>query len=210
MNLHTPKVIVIDNDDNLHTDYKQYFENYLDFRLSGLYKTSKEIFKVFNQIQPDIIILEIIENNSDEINVIQKLKFMNDKTKIVVLSTSKDLNLIKKSFRSGAVGYVTKPLSQRTLYNALHSISCQGAFISNDVAQQVVSIFKRKSLPLFSTRENQVIDFLQEGATYKYIAEKLFVTASAINFHIQNIYVKLNVNTKSEALIRLAELESQL
>lgn len=207
MNLNAPKVIVIDNDINLHTDYKLYFESYLDFRLSGIFNTSKEILKLFNQIQPDIILIEIIENKSAEINVIQKLKFMNDKTKIVVLSASKDLDLIKQSFRSGAVGYVTKPVSQRTLYNALHSISCQGAFISNDVAQQVVSIFKRKSLPLFSERENQVIDFLQEGATYKYIADKLYVTASAINFHIQNIYLKLNVNSKSEALLKLAELE---
>lgn len=207
MNLYTPKVIVIDNDQSLHTDYKIYFESYLDFRLSGLFTTSNEALKRIDHLQPDIILIEILENNTSEVTNIQKLKLMNNKTKIIVSSASKDLELIKKSFRFGAVGYITKPISQRTLYNALHSISSQGAFISNDVVQQVVNTFKRKSLPLFSDRENQVIDFLQEGATYKYIADKLYVTASAINFHIQNIYLKLNVNSKSEALLKLAELE---
>ncbi len=208
MNLHTPKVIVIDNDQHLHTDYDLFFESYLDVTLAGLFTKSKEAMKKLDILQPDIIFIEILESSTHEIAVIQKLKLMNNKTKIIVLSVSKDIELIKKSFRSGAVGYITKPVSQRTLYNALHSIRCQGAFISNDVAQQVVSMFKRKSFPLFSERENQVIDFLQQGATYKYIAEKLYVTSSAINFHIQNIYLKLNVNSKSEALLKLAELEN--
>jgi len=92
----------------------------------------------------------------------------------------------------------------------MYSITYQGAFISNDVAKEVVKMFSRKSTSFFSERENQVIDFLQQGATYKYIAEKLFVTASAINFHIQNIYLKLNVNTKSEALLKLAEMEKTI
>ena len=56
-------------------------------------------------------------------------------------------------------------------------------------------------------RENQIIEYLGQGATYKAIAEKLFVTTSTINFHIQNIYLKLDVNSKSEALKKIREWE---
>ena len=79
--------------------------------------------------------------------------------------------------------------------------------MSHDITKIVISMFQRKSREFFSERENQVIDYLCQGATYKTIADKLFVTASAINFHIQNIYLKLDVNSKSEALIKLQELE---
>ena len=70
-----------------------------------------------------------------------------------------------------------------------------------------VSKFQRTSYDFFSERENQVVEYLSQGATYKTIAEKLFVTASAINFHVQNIYLKLDVNSKSDALRKLQELE---
>ena len=68
-------------------------------------------------------------------------------------------------------------------------------------------MFQRKSYASFSDRENQIIDYLGQGATYKTIADNLFVTPSTINFHIQNIYLKLNVNSKSEALSKLREMD---
>ena len=68
-------------------------------------------------------------------------------------------------------------------------------------------MFQRKSYSAFSKRENQIIDYLCEGETYKTIADKLFVTPSAVNFHIQNIYLKLDVNSKSEALEKLRLLD---
>ena len=82
-----------------------------------------------------------------------------------------------------------------------------GATMSNDIISKIISKFQRKSYDFFSERENQVVEYLCQGATYKTIAEELFVTASAINFHVQNIYLKLDVNSKSEALRKLQEME---
>ena len=115
--------------------------------------------------------------------------------------------MVKKAFKNTANGYLSKPVSERTLYNALDSIKSDGATMSNDIISQIISKFQGKSYEFFSERENQVVEYLCQGATYKTIAEKLFVTASAVNFHIQNIYLKLNVNSKSEALRKLQEME---
>jgi DNA-binding NarL/FixJ family response regulator len=210
MNLHIPKVMVIDHDESLHTVYKIYFESYLDYELTGIHATIKEALDEYDLTLPHIVLLEIVKPYSSGLLAIQQIKHHDTSAKIIVISIAKKIELIKKAFKYGAVGYLTKPVSQRTLYNALHAISSQGAFISNDVAKEVVQMFKRKSSQHFSERENEVIDFLQQGATYKYIAEKLFVTVSAINFHIQNIYLKLNVNNKSEALLKLAEMDKSI
>jgi DNA-binding NarL/FixJ family response regulator len=69
-----------------------------------------------------------------------------------------------------------------------------------------VANFHKKSFNFFSERENQIVDYLFKGATYKVIADKLFVTTSTVNFHIQNIYLKLDVNSKSEALTKLEQM----
>lgn len=207
MTLQIPKIIVIDNDNNLYTVYENYFESYLDYELVGIYATIKEALNAYHITQPQIVFIEIAKPYAASLLAIELIKRHDDAIKIIAISTMKNIDLIKKVFKQGAVGYLTKPLSQRTLYNAMHAISCQGAFISSDVAKEVVQMFNRKSSQHFSERENQVIDLLQEGATYKFIAKKLFVTVSAVNFHIQNIYLKLNVNNKSEALLKLAEME---
>lgn len=123
-----------------------------------------------------------------------------------MISDQSDFEIIKKAFKNGANGYLTRPVSNERLHNALNSIKNEGAAMSNDIIKKVISNFHRKSYQFFSERENQIVDYLCRGATYKIIADKLFVTTSTINFHIQNIYLKLNVNSKSEALSKLREL----
>ncbi|MGB5226611.1 MAG: response regulator transcription factor, partial [Eudoraea sp.] len=129
--------------------------------------------------------------------------------KILMISAQNDFEIIKKAFKNQANGYLTKPVTKKRMFNALNSLKFEGATMSNDIVKKVISMFHRKSYHNFSERENQIIDYLCQGATYKLIADKLFVTTSTINFHIQNIYLKLDVNSKSEALTKLQEMENQ-
>ncbi|MGF1558021.1 MAG: response regulator [Flavobacteriaceae bacterium] len=203
----TPKIIVVDSDHILRPAYEAYFETYLDYSLKGIFNSVKEALASYDQTRPAIIFLEANLPDMCGIEGIQHFRSMDPMVKIIIISTPNDFELVKKAFKNGANGYLTKPVSQRTIYNALYAIECQGAFISNDLAQKVIAMFQKKSYQLFSERENEVVDLLRQGETYKTIAEKLFVTASAVNFHVQNIYLKLNVNSKSEALVKLHEME---
>ena len=203
----TPKIIVVDSDHILRPAYEAYFETYLDYSLKGIFNSVKEALADYDQTRPAIIFLEANLPDMCGIEGIQHFRSIDPLVKIIIISTPNDFELVKKAFKSGANGYLTKPVSQRTIYNALYAIECQGAFISNDLAQKVIAMFQKKSYQLFSERENEVVDLLRQGETYKTIAEKLFVTASAVNFHVQNIYLKLNVNSKSEALVKLHEME---
>ncbi len=203
----TPKIIVVDSDHILRRAYEAYFETYLDYSLKGIFNSVKEALASYDQTRPAIIFLEANLPDMCGIEGIQHFRSMDPMVKIIIISTPNDFELVKKAFKNGANGYLTKPVSQRTIYNALYAIECQGAFISNDLAQKVIAMFQKKSYQLFSERENEVVDLLRQGETYKTIAEKLFVTASAVNFHVQNIYLKLNVNSKSEALVKLHEME---
>lgn len=200
------KVIIIDNDLALHDAYRFYFEKYWDYSLVGIYSSIKSAFLDYENVMPDIIVSEV---SMPEINGIEGIKFFHKKKhgiNVIMISGQSDFDSIKKAFKNGANGYLTKPVSKKCLLHALNSIKHEGAAMSNDIVKKVISSFYRKSYQFFSERENQIIDYLCRGATYKIIADRLFVTTSTINFHIQNIYLKLNVNSKSEALIKLKEL----
>ncbi|WP_299536859.1 response regulator transcription factor [Ulvibacterium sp.] len=201
------KIIVIDHERSFYTTYETYFDSFLEYALKGVYPTIKDALCAYDHIFPDVIFSEIGLPDQCGIDSMRLFREKDPEVKIIMLSNNNDFELIKKAFKQGANGYVTKPLNERSLFNALDAVQREGATLSSDIAKKLIAMFQRKSRQYFSERENQVIDYLSQGATYKTIAEKLFVTPSAVNFHIQNIYLKLDVNSKSEALSKLRELE---
>ncbi len=203
----TLKVIIIENDVQLHATYKSYFEKYNDFNLTGLFTTIEEALSAYEDVMPNIIISEVTLSKMNGIDGIKYFRQKDPNVKILMTSADNQFEIIKKAFKNGANGFLTKSVTRKRLHQALLSIKNEGAAISNDIVKKIISMFQPKSYQSFSERENQIIDYLSQGATYKTIADKLFVTTSAINFHIQNIYLKLNVNSKSEALIKLQEIE---
>ncbi|MBT8185220.1 MAG: response regulator transcription factor [Eudoraea sp.] len=201
------KIIVIDDNPEIRELYSAYFETYKDFELVGSYLSVNEALEDYERTRPDIIVSEITLPNICGIEGMELFREKDAAVKIIINSDQSDFDCIKRAFKNGANGYLTKPVSKKRLLIALKSIRNEGAIISSDVAKKVIAMFQRKTYKSFSKRENQIIDYLSQGATYKMIADKLFVTTSAINFHIQNIYLKLDVNSKSEALNKLQELE---
>ena len=204
------KIIVIDHDLSFHEAYEYYFETYRDYSLKGIYGSIKEALQDYDKTQPDIIVSEVSMPDGCGIEGIGHFRKKDSQVKIIMLSAQSDLEIVKKAFKNMADGYLTKPVSKSSLFHALNSIKYEGATISNDIAKKIISLFQPKRYASFSERENQIIEYLSQGATYKTIANNLFVTPSTVNFHIQNIYLKLNVNSKSEALKKLREMEQSV
>lgn len=204
----TPKIIVIDNDPFYHEAYRYYFETYSDYTLKGIYSSVTKALADYKNVLPDIIVSEVNLPDMCGIDGIKSFRKKDPNVKVIMISASIDLEMIKKAFKHMANGYLTKPINKDSLHHALNSIKYEGATMSNDIVKKVISMFQRKYYDEFSERENEIIDYLYEGATYKTIADKLFVTPSTVNFHIQNIYLKLNVNSKSEAFEKLREMET--
>ncbi|MGI9546705.1 MAG: response regulator transcription factor [Flavobacteriaceae bacterium] len=204
----TLKIIAIDNDVAFHDTYYQYFKSYFNYSLEGIYTSVEDALEEFDWVRPDLILSEV--NLPEGISGIEGIKLYKEKNpdvKVIMVSNQNDFDGIKKAFKAQANGYLTKPVTKKRLLRALNSIRDEGAALSSDIAKMIISMFQKKSYRIFSERENQIIEHLGQGATYKSIAEKLYVTPSTINFHIQNIYLKLDVNSKSEALQKLRELD---
>lgn len=207
MSINILKCMVIDNDRTVHQAYQQYFDTYLEYSLQGMYVSVEDALSDYDIHSPDIVFIEVSLNEERGIDYIQHFRKRDPNVKIIMLGAQNNFEMVKKAFKNSANGYLSKPVTERTLYNGLDSVKNEGATMSNDIISLFVATFQRKSREIFSERENQVIDLLCQGATYKSIAEKLFVTASAVNFHVQNIYLKLDVNSKSEALVKLQQLD---
>jgi DNA-binding NarL/FixJ family response regulator len=202
------RVIVIDGDSSSHRKYERYFQTFYDYQLVGIFKSVHDALQNYRKYQPDIIISEVSLFGVSGIEGIQYFRKKDHSVKIILLSEKNDFDVVKKAFKAGANGYLTKPVTSATVLEALNSVKEDGAALSHDVAKTLVEMFQKKKYETLSKRENQIAEYLGQGATYKSIADKLYVTPSTVNFHIQNIYLKLNVNSKSAALEKLRMLQA--
>ena len=196
-------VMVLDHDPNTAKLCSTVFENMEDYDLVACSTSLREAVINEDRFPLDLLITETKVNGQSGLRYTNGIIQRKPEIKVLVVSSENDFELIKQAFKIGVHGYLTKPITPDRLQAALQTIAEEGTALSNDVSSKIISVFREKRYSMLSQRENQIIGYLGEGATYKDIAKKLFVTPSTVNFHLQNIYLKLNVKSKSEALQRL-------
>ena len=125
---------------------------------------------------------------------------------IIMLTIHSDDEHIFQSLKAGACGYLTKNIFPSKLLNAIKEVKAGGSPMSSYIARRVVSSFNSFKNPEtnLTAREKEVLFLLCEGQSYRTIAKQLFISPNTVRFHLKNIYKKLQVNSKYEAVIKAA------
>lgn len=203
-NMKTPNhVMVLDHDPNTAKLCETLFESMEGYSLIAQPTSLREAMVFEERFPLDLLIMETKINAHSGLRYANGILERKPEIKILIVSKENDFELIKQAFKIGVHGYLTKPVTLERMLSALHTIAEEGTPLSNDVSKKIIAVFREKRYDMLSQRENQIIGYLGEGATYKDIAKKLFVTPSTVNFHLQNIYLKLDVKSKSEALQKI-------
>jgi DNA-binding NarL/FixJ family response regulator len=156
---------------------------------------------------PDVILLDLGLPGISGIQGIVHLRGLYPETSIVVLTVYEDNERVFDALCAGAAGYLLKNTPPTKLIEALREAVSGGAPMSAEIARRVVELFRRFRPPEraqydLTPHETRLLKLLVEGYSYKTAATKLGVTIHTIGFHVQNIYSKLRVHSKSEAVAR--------
>ena len=133
---------------------------------------------------------------------VERLKEILPQTDVIMLTMHKDDELVFSSLCAGATGYLVKTTKPAKILEAIREVCEGGAPMSSSIARMIVGSFRRTTQSPLSPREKEVLAELCKGHSYKMIAEALFVGERTVNFHIKNIYQKLQVHSKSEAVVK--------
>ena len=176
------------------------------YNVTGLYDSYEEAITKISKNLPDVILMdiELPGKNGVEATALIKEKF--SQVEIIVISVHNDNNLILEAFKAGASGYLIKDFNYVELIQAIDDVLSGGSPMSGSVARLVVDQFHVNVNSPLSHREIQVLQMISRGMTYSQIAEELNISKETSKVHIRNIYKKLQVNSKSEA-IALAQKE---
>jgi DNA-binding NarL/FixJ family response regulator len=138
-------------------------------------------------------------------NGIKGAKVIKDKwpsTDIIMVTVYEDSDMVFEALKSGASGYITKSANYLELLAALEEISRGGAPMSSKIARMVIDNFHVNPNSPLTKRETEILQLISEGKTYTQISEQLFISKETSKTHIKNIYAKLQVKCKSEAIAK--------
>ena len=133
------------------------------------------------------------------------LKPLRPDIQFMVLSVYDDADNVFKALKAGASGYILKNTPATKLIESLQDLRRGGSPMSSQIARKVVSAFQQEityidAKEALSDREREVLQWLSKGYSYKEIAATLFISIETVRTHIRNIYEKLHVANKLEAL----------
>ena len=156
-------------------------------------------------IDVDVVLMDINLPGMNGIECMVRLKDKMPQTQFMMCTVYDDDDNIFSALESGATGYMLKRTSPAQILEAIRDLHEGGSPMSSEIARRVVDAMQRKKKPSGQTetltdREKEILDFLSRGFLYKEIANELFISKETVKKHIHNIYDKLQVQTRTEAL----------
>jgi len=199
------KVVIIEDNVSLSLAFKEVINETENFAVKNNYYNAEEAIENFKSDAPDIVIMDIELPKINGIEATKILKEIKPSLLILVVTVYEDSETVFDALCAGATGYLTKNANSNQITNALNELVAGGAPMSIKIARMVVSSFKIAKHSDLSARETEVLNLLATGKSYKSIGEALFISRNTIKFHIKNIYDKLQVSSKEEALKKANE-----
>lgn len=160
--------------------------------------------------RPDVVLMDIQMPRMSGIECVRRLKKTLPDLKILMLTTYEDEDLLFKSLRAGAMGYLLKRTRPARILEAIEDVQRGEAPITGKLARILVQYFHRPeknadSLSSISDREREILDGLARGLRNKEIGAKLCVSENTVRSHLRNIYEKLHVESRAEAVAKYLE-----
>lgn len=195
-------VMLVDDHPMVRKGLITFLKIFDDLKLVGEAGSGADAIKLANEVQPDIVLMDMVMPDMDGAEVTQQIRQNIPNVQVIVLSSFKEGKLIKKALEAGAIGYLLKDISADELARAIRSAHVGRVTLSPEVAQSLV---KNASLPPdpgldLTEREREVLALMVEGLSNTQIATKLGVSTSTIKSHVSNVLSKLGVGSRTEAV----------
>lgn len=201
------KILLVDDHAVVRMGFKMLIEAEDDITVIGEAESGEVAIKLFQELKPDIIVMDITMPGIGGIEAIDRIMAKDKNTKILVLSAHEDSVHPKRVLNAGAMGYLTKRSAAEELIKAIKSIHQGKRYLEPSIAQQMaITQLSGETNPveILSDREFEVFIALSKGKSTNDIADTLCLSPRTVGTHLYNIKQKLNANNSAEiALIAI-------
>ncbi len=200
-------VAIVEDDAGVRESLAALIRGTVGFQCTNKYSNAELALRELPKNWPDVVLMDINLPNQSGIDYVAKLKLLKPKLQILIFTVLEDSNEIFKSLMAGASGYLVKETPPAEILEAISEVYRGGSPISGSIARKVVDYFQKKGkssedVESLSARELEVLTHLAKGYRYKEIADVLSISSLTVRSHLQKIYEKLQVHSRTEAVVK--------
>lgn len=198
-------IVIIEDNKYMREGWKTILDFEPDLCVIADYESCEDALEDSNIEIANVVLLDIQLPGMHGTEGVKFIRKKNPDAVVMMVTIHDDDERIFKALKNGAMGYLSKKISPDELIDAVHSANEGGSPMSPNIARKVINSFHasdNSSNVQLSDTELNVLQLLAEGCSYKGISKKVFLSVDGVRYHIRNIYTKLEVNNKSEAVAK--------
>ncbi len=211
----TIHIVIADDHMLLRQGIKKVLELEPDMRVIGEAADGEETIKMAQDLRPDIILLDINMPKINGLEVTKRLSLSPSRSKIVILTINDDETYVLEIIKAGAAGYLLKDIESGMLVKAIRTVYRGETFIYPTLANKLFGqlngqdgderdisrLQERHKEERLTYREIDVVELVCKGMSNQQIANKLFLSEKTVKNHLTNVFRKLNVNDRTQAVL---------
>ena len=198
------RVLIVEDDPLIAEDISESLKE-IGYVIAGIAYDSTEALTLVRSTSPNIAILDInLESEKDGIEIGEYIQ-KNIQIPFIYLTSYSDKSTLERAKKTRPMAYIVKPFDERDLYTALE-IALFNFESAGDSEVITLENLNKKMLANFTPKEYDIILQIMEGYANKQLADANFVSLNTVKTHLKNIYEKLEVNSRTQVIVRMREL----
>ena len=176
------------------------------FACAGTFKDGESALAKIKELRPDVVLMDINLPGMSGIRCTRGVKELLPDCHVVMLTVEEDDVDIFNALKAGASGYLLKLTSPAEILASISQVVGGGAPMSNTIARKVIQTFHpigTGAVEMLTDRESEILKHLAQGYLYKEIAENLGISVETVHTHLRNVYRKLHVRSRTEAVKKI-------
>jgi len=201
------KVSIVEDSDRVRESLATLIDGARGFRCVGAHRSAETALKLIPTERPNVVLMDIHLPRMSGIECVRKLKAAEAELLVLMLTAYEDDDLIFQALKAGANGYLVKQTPPSEILTAIQEVHEGGAPMSSNIARKVIQSFHQagsgeSSTETLSSREREILELVSKGYTNKEIADVLSIAFQTVHTHVRNIYGKLHVRSRTEAVAK--------
>ncbi len=194
------RLVIIEDDETIRNGFSYLINASQNFKVVNSYSNAEKAISHVVNDDPHVILLDIELPGMKGTEAISKIKHLLPKTHILMLTVYDNEDNVFKALSKGASGYLTKSDTTEKILEAIQEVMDGGAPMSMNIAKIVIKSFHKNQNSPLTKRETEILEQVANGKSRSKIAKQMFIDLETVKSHIKNIYAKLNVHSREDAI----------
>lgn len=210
--METLQALIVDDHPLFRKGMRALLDSMPDMNVIGEAQTASEAVEYAVQLQPDIILMDLQLPGGSGLDATREIVRLSPHIQILVVTLFEDDDSIFAALRAGARGYILKDTDEEEMIRAIRAVGSGEAIFSPAIANQLMDYFSSSSkkipkeiFPELTNREREILELIAVGESNQSIAKSLSISLKTVRNHVSNIYSKLQVADRAQAVIKARE-----